>query len=266
LPTQGGIAHLYRRQATNTTTTAAQTISTPAATDSLSVTIPVTTANSTTPVGTTTSTTLRPTTTTANLTTSLTATTTANSTSTPTESPSGDSNSGLIIGGAAVGGLVFAIGIAIVLFKCTLSRRDRQRRNKEMAATLAENFDRDPLASPRKGYMELGDGPSTPGSTRGGSNLSRQGSQDAYFAGHKEGQQDFYNPHYVQERYGAANAGNYGMYEETELSVIGGNTGRSPSPYMQHGDHSAGYPPSSMAPGHYNAGYNQDRGYYGGGH
>ncbi|KAG0295726.1 hypothetical protein BGZ98_001260 [Dissophora globulifera] len=206
------------------------------------------------------------------LTTSLAATTTTNSTASPTSSPSdsGSNNQGLIIGGAAVGGLVFVIGIAIITFRCTLNRRDRQRRNKEMAATLAESFDRtgDPISTPRKGYMELGDGPPTPGSTSArGANLSRHGSQDAYFSGHKEGGgQDYYNPHYVQERYGTANAGNYGMYEETELSVIGGSAGRSMSPYP--GGNPV-YPPASVPANHF-PGYNdhdyghQDGGYYGG--
>ncbi|KAF9102536.1 hypothetical protein BGX27_010970 [Mortierella sp. AM989] len=199
-------------------------------------------------------------------------TTSSNPTST-TEPSSDGSNKTLVIGGAAVGGLVFVIGIAIIAFRCTLNRRDRQRRNKEMAATLAESFDRDPVSSPRKGYLELGDGSPTPNSGRGGSNLSRQGSQDAYFGAHKEGgtmgQPDYYNPHYVQERYGTANAGNYAMYEETELSVIGGSSGRPTTPYNQHGDHSMAYPPTSKTTNHYQ-GYNEygshnDRGYYGGG-
>ncbi|KAI8601101.1 hypothetical protein EDD21DRAFT_375377 [Dissophora ornata] len=208
-------------------------------------------------------------------TTSLLPTTTTNSTATATQSPDGTSSQGLVIGGAAIGGLVFVIGIAIIAFRCTLNRRDRQRRNKEMAATLAESFDRsaDPISTPRKGYMELGDGPSTPNSGRG-ADLSRQGSQDAYFGAHKEGSvvgggsQDYYNPHYVQERYGAANTGNYGMYEETELSVIGGSAGRSMSPYPQgNNDHSMAYPPASVPTNHY-AGYDyghHDGGYYGGG-
>lgn len=135
-----------------------------------------------------------------------------------------------------------------------------------MAATLAENFDRsgDPIASPRKGYLELGEGPPTPNPGHIGANLSRQGSQDAYYAG-KDGSVvgggDYYNnSHYVQERYGGAHAGNYGMYEETELSVIGGASGRPTTPYMDP------YPPSSAPSGHY-GGYNgggYDAGYYGG--
>ena len=120
----------------------------------------------------------------------------------------------------------------------------------------------DPIASPRKGYLELGEGPPTPNPGHIGANLSRQGSQDAYYAG-KDGSVaggDYYNNnHYVQERYGGAHAGNYGMYEETELSVIGGNSGRPTTPYMDP------YPPSAPA-GHY-GGYNgggYDAGYYGG--
>ncbi|KAG0210578.1 hypothetical protein BGX28_009214 [Mortierella sp. GBA30] len=189
------------------------------------------------------------------------------------DGPKGVDTSALAYGGAAVGGLVFVIGIAIVMFRCTLNRRERERRNKEMAATLAENFDRgggDPIASPRKGYLELGEGPPTPNPGHIGANLSRQGSQDAYFAGkdgNTGGAQGGYSPHYVQERYGAANAGNYGMYEETELSVIGGNIGRPTTPYV---DPSVGYAPSNnAAAGHY-AGYNDYErgrydGYYGGG-
>ncbi|KAG0259873.1 hypothetical protein BG011_002324 [Mortierella polycephala] len=186
-------------------------------------------------------------------------------TASPTQSEPAKSNTTpLAIGGAAVGGLVFAIGIAIIAFRCTLNRKERQRRNKEMAATLAESFDRGG-ETPRKGYLELGDGPPTPNPGSRGANLSRDGSQDAYYA--KEGNggaggggaPDFYNPHYVQERYGGAHAGNYGMYEETELSVMGGNNGRPTSPY----DHSVAYPPSSVPTSHY-PGYG-DGGYYGGG-
>ncbi|KAF9579361.1 hypothetical protein BGW38_004416 [Lunasporangiospora selenospora] len=163
----------------------------------------------------------------------------------PKEDDSGSSQ-GLIIGGAAIGGLVFAIGIAIIAFRCIMNSKDRDRRNKEMAATLAENFDRsDPIGTPRKGYLELGDGPAT----GHGANLNRQGSQDPYYSNHKEGVDEYYNPHYVQERYGGANNGTHGMYEETEMSVIGGNNGRS-SPYM---DHSVAYPPASVPSSHYPA-------------
>ncbi|KAF9994018.1 hypothetical protein BGZ80_002625, partial [Entomortierella chlamydospora] len=286
LPTQG--LDLHRRDiinfpaagttssSQNTTSATATTTQTDTATTALPTTSVETTpiANATTtiaPTNTTTALTSLPTSNTLtstilnNTSTTINASPT-NATSTPTETKSdGDDNSkGLVIGGAAVGGLVFAIGVAIIAFRCTLNRRDRQRRNKEMAATLAENFERDPSATPRKGYMELGDGPQTPNSGRG-ANLSRQGSQDAYFAAHKEG--DYYNPHYVQERYGTANAGNYGMYEETELSVIGGSAGRTPAPY---GDPSVAYPPPGMTTNHY-AGYNDyngqngHNGYYGGG-
>ncbi|CAO3565959.1 unnamed protein product [Mortierella alpina] len=201
----------------------------------------------------------------------LTTTGTATGTASPSAAPEKDDDSTalLIPIGAALGGGVFVIGLAIMAFRCTLNRRERQRRNKEMAATLAENFDRsgDPVASPRKGYLELGEGPPTPNPGHIGANLSRQGSQDAYYAG-KDGSVvgggggDYYNSnsHYVQERYGGAHAGNYGMYEETELSVIGGNSGRPTTPYMDP------YPPSSAPAGHY-GGYNgggYDAGYYGG--
>ncbi|KAF9277682.1 hypothetical protein BGZ68_009079 [Mortierella alpina] len=196
---------------------------------------------------------------------------TTTGTATGSPSPTGDSgkndngNDLLVPVGAALGGGVFVIGLAIMAFRCTLNRRERQRRNKEMAATLAENFDRsgDPIASPRKGYLELGEGPPTPNPGHIGANLSRQGSQDAYYAGKDAsvvGGGDYYNnSHYVQERYGGAHAGNYGMYEETELSVIGGASGRPTTPYMDP------YPPSSAPSGHY-GGYNgggYDAGYYG---
>ncbi|KAF9199276.1 hypothetical protein BGZ49_010632 [Haplosporangium sp. Z 27] len=252
---------------------ASSTVSTPSAviTPTVNVTTPIIIPTNTSTIATiTTAVSSIPATTSVNLTSSIPVATT-NATSTPTESPKdSDDNQGLIIGGAAVGGLVFAIGIGLIAFRCTLNRRERQRRNKEMAATLAESFDRDTIASPRKGYLELADGPSTPrlGSN---SNLTRQGSQDAYFAAHKEGgvvgQSDYYNHNYVQERYGTANAGNYGMYEETELSVIGGSNGRSATPYVPNVDHSMQYPPSGMTNNHY-AGYNDyngHQGYYGGG-
>ncbi|KAF9924807.1 hypothetical protein FBU30_005276 [Linnemannia zychae] len=211
--------------------------------------------------------------------TSIIATATTPASPTPTESKS-DSGP-LIIGGSVVGGLVFAIGLALVIFKCTVNRREKHRRNKEMAATLAENFDRsagDPIASPRKGYMELGEGPPTPSPGRG-ANLSRNGSQDAYYGKEGIGGQDYYNPHYVQERYGSANTGG-GYFDETEMSVMGGHTGRPASPFVgrNNSDHSMAYPPTSIAANHY-AGYNeyghngdydyhgghQDGGYYGGG-
>ncbi|KAF9149530.1 hypothetical protein BGX21_001541 [Mortierella sp. AD011] len=282
LPTQG--LDLHRRgiidipgagttsssqNTTSVTATATQTDTATTAVPTAPVE-PTTIANATTttvPTNTTTAITSLPTSNTLTSTTLNNTSTTinpspTNATSTPTETKSdGDSNNkSLVIGGAAVGGLVFAIGVAIIAFRCTLNRRDRQRRNKEMAATLAENFERDPSATPRKGYMELGDGPQTPNSGRG-ADLSRQGSQDAYFAAHKEG--DFYNPHYVQERYGTANAGNYGVYEETELSVIGGSAGRTPAPY---GDPSVAYPPPGMTTNHYTGynDYNGHNGYYGG--
>ncbi|KAF9187886.1 hypothetical protein BGZ51_000981 [Haplosporangium sp. Z 767] len=194
-------------------------------------------------------------------TTALNTTSTQTATASPTQSKPDEGNTApLAIGGAVVGGLVFAIGIAIIAFRCTLNRRERQRRNKEMAATLAESFDRG-SETPRKGYLELGDGPPTPNPGPRGANLSRNESQDAYYAkeGNGGGAPDFYNPHYVQERYGGAHTGNYGMYEETELSVMGGNSGRPTSPY----DHSVAYPPSSVSTNHY-PGYG-DGGYYGGG-
>ncbi|KAF9136241.1 hypothetical protein BGW39_003686 [Mortierella sp. 14UC] len=191
-------------------------------------------------------------------------TTTASTSATP--SPSGSSpekktdDTPLIIGGSVVGGLVFAIGLALLAFRCTVNRRERARRNKEMAATLAESFDRsggDTIASPRKGYMELGEGPATPSPGRG-ANLSRNGSQDAYYDNGKEGGgQDYYNSHYVQERYGGANTGG-GYYDETELSVMGGHTGRPASPFVgrSNTDNSMAYPPTSISTNHY-AGYNE---------
>ncbi|KAF9905801.1 hypothetical protein EC991_001277 [Linnemannia zychae] len=215
------------------------------------------------------------TTTVANLTTTTATTSTTTSPSPTPEKKSDDTP--LIIGGSVVGGLVFAIGLALLAFRCTVNRRERARRNKEMAATLAESFDRsggDPIASPRKGYMELGEGPPTPGPGRG-ANLSRNGSQDAYYGSGKEGSgQDYYNPHYVQERYGGANTGG-GYYDETELSVMGGHTGRPASPFMTRSntDHSMAYPPTSVSTNHY-AGYNEyghngeydnHGGHYGGG-
>lgn len=183
--------------------------------------------------------------------------------------------------GGVAGGLVFVIGCALLAFRCTVNSREKSRRNKEMAATLAESFDRsggDPIASPRKGYMELGDGPPTPGQGRG-ANLSRNGSQDAYYG--KEGVgQDYYNSHYVQERYGGANTGG-GYYDETELSVMNGHTGRPASPFVgrSNSDHSMAYPPTSISTNHYagyneyahngdydyNGGHQDGGGYYGGG-
>ncbi|KAG0371883.1 hypothetical protein BGX24_001043 [Mortierella sp. AD032] len=181
----------------------------------------------------------------------------------------------LIIGGAVVGGLVFAIGLALLAFRCTVNSKEKKRRNKEMAATLAESFDRsagDPIASPRKGYMELGEGPPTPSPGRG-ANLSRNGSQDAYYG--KEGDdQDYYNSNYVQERYGGANTGG-GYYDETELSVMGGHSGRPASPFVgrSNSDHSMAYPPTSISTNHYagyndyghNGDYDNQGGHYGGG-
>ncbi|KAF9145326.1 hypothetical protein BGX30_009576 [Mortierella sp. GBA39] len=177
----------------------------------------------------------------------------------------------MVIGGGVVGGLVFAIGLALLAFRCTINSREKKRRNKEMAATLAESFDRsggDPIASPRKGYMELGDGPPTPNPGRG-ANLSRNGSQDAYY-GKEGGGQEYYNSHYVQERYGGANTGG-GYYDETELSVMNGHPGRPASPFVgrSNSDQSMAYPPTSVSTNHY-AGYNEyghngDNDYYGGG-
>ncbi|KAG0279715.1 hypothetical protein BGZ95_000444 [Linnemannia exigua] len=225
--------------------------------------------NTTTPV----STTSRSTTTIAQNTTSVATSTTPAPTESNTQKKSNDTS--LIIGGAVVGGLIFAIGLALLAFRCTVNRKEKQQRNKEMAATLAESFDRsagDPIASPRKGYMELGEGPPTPSSGRG-ANLSRNGSQDAYYG--KEGDvQDHYNSHYVQERYGGANTGG-GYYDETELSVMGGHSGRPASPFMgrSNSDHSMAYPPTSISTNHY-AGYNEyghngdydnHGGHYGGG-
>ncbi|KAF9150437.1 hypothetical protein BG015_007763 [Linnemannia schmuckeri] len=200
-------------------------------------------------------------------------TSTASVTPTTTEPSSGNSdNKGLVIGGSVVGGLVFAIGLALLAFRCTINSREKKRRNKEMAATLAESFDRsggDPIASPRKGYMELGDGPPAPGPGRG-ANLSRNGSQDAYY-GKEGGGQDYYSSHYVQERYGGANTGG-GYYDETELSVMNGHPGRPASPFVgrSNSDHSMAYPPTSISTNHY-AGYNEyghngDYDYHGGNH
>lgn len=177
--------------------------------------------------------------------------------------------------------MVFFIGLALLAFRCTINSREKKRRNKEMAATLAESFDRsggDPIASPRKGYMELGDGPPTPNPGRG-ANLSRNGSQDAYY-GKEGGGQDYYNSHYVQERYGGANTGG-GCYDETELSVMNGHPGRPASPFVgrSNSDHSMTYPPTSISTNHYagyneyghsgdydyNGGHHDGGGYYGGG-
>ncbi|KAG0098318.1 hypothetical protein BGZ93_000460 [Podila epicladia] len=138
---------------------------------------------------------------------------------TPAES---ETKMGLVFG--ILGGLVAAIGAAIVAFKCVMSRKDRARRNKEIAATLAESFDR---SGGSDKYHELGDGASTP--IPAGAKLSRQGSQqDGYYQ--KEQGGDYYNNHYVQERYGGPN----GAYDETEMSVMGGQGGgpRPMSPYM----------------------------------
>ncbi|KAG0341640.1 hypothetical protein BG000_008452 [Podila horticola] len=163
------------------------------------------------------------------------------STAAPTETaappPAEPSNIGMVFG--IVGGLVVAIGAGIVAFKCISSRKDRARRNKEIAATLAESFDRGGSDK----YHELGDGGGTP--IPAGAQLSRQGSQqDGYYQ--KEQGGDYYNNHYVQERYGGPNGG----YDETEMSVMGGQGGGpSPmSPYM-------GQAPSGGGGSQY-AGYN----------
>lgn len=153
------------------------------------------------------------------------------------------------------------IGAAIVAFKCVINRKDRQRRNKEIAATLAESFDR---SGGSDKYHELGDGPGTP--IPAGAKLSRQGSQQEYYP--KEGS-DYYNNnhntnHYVQERYGGPNGG----YDETEMSVMGSQGGASPmSPYMGQapsgGGHYAGYNDydydygNGNGNGNGNGGYNQ---------
>ncbi|KAF8927336.1 hypothetical protein BGZ47_002204 [Haplosporangium gracile] len=202
--------------------------------------------------------------------TSVSTSTTASVAPTTTDPP--NDNKGLVIGGSVVGGLVFAVGLALLAFRCTINSRERKRRNKEMAATLAESFDRsggDPIASPRKGYMELEDGPPAPVPGRG-ANLSRNGSQDAYY-GKEGGGQDYYSSHYVQERYGGANTGG-GYYDETELSVMNGHPGRPASPFVgrSNSDHSMAYPPTSISTNHY-AGYNEyghngDYDYHGGNH
>ncbi|KAG0050233.1 hypothetical protein BGZ83_005005 [Gryganskiella cystojenkinii] len=244
---------------TNTPTTIAN------ATSSVQVT---STSSTLATVNSTTATTNRATSTATNatMTVTLTTSTAVNGTSSPsatsTLTPPTD-NSGIIYGGAAVGGLVLVVGLAIGAFRCTLNRKDRRRRDKEYAATLALDNRNDPILTPRKGYMELGDDPpSAPGSGRlGAANLSRHGSQDAYYkeqgySGHSGGSDvgagDYYNQHYVQERYGGANQGGGGFYEETELSVIGGATGRG----------NVAYPASTVPPNHY-GGYN-DYGHQGG--
>ncbi|KFH74222.1 hypothetical protein MVEG_01435 [Podila verticillata NRRL 6337] len=179
----------------------------------------------------------------------------------PTESkpPTAGGGGSLTIVAAAVGGLTFMIGAAIVAFKCVINRKDRQRRNKEIAATLAESFDR---SGGSDKYHELGDGPGTP--IPAGAKLSRQGSQQEYYP--KEGS-DYYNNnhntnHYVQERYGGPNGG----YDETEMSVMGSQGGASPmSPYMGQapsgGGHHAGYNDYDYdygnGNGNGNGGYNQ---------
>lgn len=164
-----------------------------------------------------------------------------------------------------VGGLVVAIGAAIVAFKCVVSRKDRARRNKEIAATLAESFDR---SGGSDKYHELGDGASTP--IPAGAMLSRQGSQqDGYYQ--KEQGGDYYNNHYVQERYGGPNGG----YDETEMSVMGGQGGgpRPMSPYMGQapggggGGQYAGYNDYDYDYGNGgNGGYNNNQGHQQGGY
>lgn len=147
---------------------------------------------------------------------------------------------------------MFVIGLALVAFRCTLNRKERERRKKEMTATLAQNFERsggagDPIGTPRKGYIELGDTASnSSGHKEGGNN----------------GSGDYYNPHYVQERYGAAHTGNYGMFEETELSVIGGSAGRQTTPYQGGNAGPNQYGGYNNSNNNYN---NNGGGYYGGG-
>ncbi|KAG0013216.1 hypothetical protein BGZ81_001162 [Podila clonocystis] len=189
-------------------------------------------------------------------------TNTTTSTPTPTEAtaPSGNSSTIPLVFGI-VGGLVVAIGAAMVAFKCVVTRKDRARRNKEIAATLAESFDR----SGSDKYHELGDGSATP--IPAGAKLSRQGSQqDGYYQ--KEQGGDYYNNHYVQERYGGPNGG----YDETEMSVMGGQGGgpRPMSPYMGQapsgGGHYAGYNDYDYDYGGGNGGYNNSHGHQQGGY
>ncbi|KAG0018183.1 hypothetical protein BGZ82_000512 [Podila clonocystis] len=189
--------------------------------------------------------------------------TTSSSTATPTEVPVPPSGGGVGIGAVLgiVGGLVAAIGAAIVAFKCVVSRKDRARRNKEIAATLAESFDR----SGSDKYHELGDGAATP--IPAGAKLSRQGSQqDGYYQ--KEQGGDYYNNQYVQERYGGPNRG----YDETEMSVMGGQGGgqRPMSPYMGQatsgGGQYAGYNDYDYDYGGGNGGYNNSHGHQQGGY
>jgi len=160
-----------------------------------------------------------------------------------------------------------------------MNRKDRHKRDKEFAATMALDNRIDPILTPRKGYVELGEDPPTPGSGRlGAANLSRQGSQDAYFYkeqgqgysshGSDVGAGDYYNQHYVQERYGGASGGRHGMYEETELSVIGGNSGRGNVAYPPSAvpsNHYGGYDYGHQGDYDYQRGQHHDGGYYGGG-
>ncbi|KAG0294241.1 hypothetical protein BGZ96_001544 [Linnemannia gamsii] len=255
---QGSIIELPGGNTTTTppatnVTTAPPVSTTPTTTTSLP--LPPVVVNTTSNVISTTSS--RPATSVSVNATSVATSTTTSSAPNATATPGGDNKSLVIVGGVA-GGLVFAIGLALLAFRCTVISREKSRRNKEMAAALAESFDRsggDPIASPRKGYMELGDGPPTPGPGRG-ANLSRNGSQDAYY-GKEDVGQDYYNSHYVQERFGGANTGG-GYYDETELSVMNGQPGRPASPFVgrSNSDHSMAYPPTSISTNHY-AGYNE---------
>ncbi|KAK5814422.1 hypothetical protein F5H01DRAFT_346591 [Linnemannia elongata] len=262
------------------------TSTTPPTSSTSTTPLPTPPTNSTSLVPVTSTTTLATTTTISRTATSVSVNTTSIATSSttsvsPTNSDPAPDNKGMIIGGSVVGGLVFAIGLALLAFRCTINSREKKRRNKEMAATLAESFDRsggDPIASPRKGYLELGDGPPTPNPGRG-ANLSRNGSQDAYY-GKEGGGQEYYNSHYVQERYGGANTGG-GYYDETELSVMNGHPGRPASPFVgrSNSDHSMTIPPTSISTNHYagyneyghngdydyNGGHHDGGGYYGGG-
>ncbi|KAG0229908.1 hypothetical protein BGW41_002838 [Actinomortierella wolfii] len=175
---------------------------------------------------------------------------------TPTEkSDGGDNNQGLIVAGSAIGGLVFAIGIAIISFKIIVARKERQQRQKEFAAALSDSYYPGGAANAltgggSSGYRELHD--DTAGLRDGGANLSRH---ESYSSGH--GTQPYYykesgySQPYVQERYGGNN-GTYGMYEETEMSVIGG------------GNHGPAYPPASMRHREdYDYGYGQQPPAYG---
>ncbi|KAF9430579.1 hypothetical protein BGZ94_005913 [Podila epigama] len=180
--------------------------------------------------------------------TSTTSTTTPTATKGPVEEPeSTGTGASIVVAAATIGGLVFAIGVGITAFKCIASRKDRQRRQKEIAAALADSFDR---SNGQDKYHELGDGSGSHTPVPAGAQLSRQGSQDAYYQ--KEGGSDYYGGSgaYVQERYGAPVRGGY---DETEMSVMGSGPlpPRATSPYM-------GQQPST---GHYGGGGYNDYDY-----